>query len=186
MRASCAARNACLPAGVPEWVKPVTEADFILHKTNAEMRWERMHDAGYTTQSALFFVRNHFTTARIDRGAWRLQVSGSGVQRPLELSYDELVKIPAETTVTRFVECAGNGRVFFDEVGGHKAEGTQWRLGGIGVAEWTGVPLGAVLERAGVKPSARDVMPVGLDQLRACRPMPSPRPWPTTRCSSTP
>jgi DMSO/TMAO reductase YedYZ molybdopterin-dependent catalytic subunit len=53
-----------------------------------------------------------------------------------------------------------------------KAEGSQWRLGAIGVAEWTGVPLGAVLERAGVKRSARDVMPVGLDELKVQRPVP--------------
>jgi len=153
------------------WVKPIGEDDFILHKTNAEMRWERMAD-GYTTPNARFFVRNHFKTARVDRAAWRLQVSGPAVTRPLELSYDELVSMPGETTVTRFIECAGNARVFFDEVGGRQAEGTQWRLGAIGVAEWTGVPLGAVLERAGVQPTARDVMPVGLDQVKVRRPIP--------------
>jgi sulfane dehydrogenase subunit SoxC len=166
--------NSTATAGVPgapsPWIKPIPEDKFVIHKTNAEMRWEQMRGRGYTTPNDLFFIRNHTETARIDRGGWRLRVQGSGVTRPLDLSYDELVKL-GQTTVTRFVECAGNGRVFFGEAQGHKAEGTPWRLGAIGVAEWTGVPLGVVLERAGVKPTARDVMPVGLDELMVRRPM---------------
>lgn len=154
-----------------EWVKPVPEDKFILHNTNAEMRWERMSDHGYATPNDQFFIRNHSKTPRVDRAAWRLRVEGTGVERPLELTYDELVNIAAETKVSRFVECAGNGRVFFAEALGMEASGTQWRLGAIGVAEWTGVPLGAVLERAGLKRSARDVMPVGLDELMVRRPM---------------
>jgi sulfane dehydrogenase subunit SoxC len=156
----------------PPWVKPITDDRFIVHTSNAEMRWEQMRNYGYTTPNDQFFVRNHTRTAIIDRASWRLRIGGSGVERPLELSYDELLKVPAETKVTRFVECAGNGRAFFSELGGMKADGSQWRLGAIGVAEWTGVPLGAVLERAGVKPSARDVMPEGLDEVKVRRPMP--------------
>jgi len=75
-------------------------------------------------------------------------------------------------SVIRYVECAGNGRSFFAAAYGKKADGTQWKLGGIGVAEWTGVPLTEVLDRAGIKKSARDVMPEGLDDLKVRRPMP--------------
>jgi DMSO/TMAO reductase YedYZ molybdopterin-dependent catalytic subunit len=159
-------------AAEPNWVKPIPDNKFIVHKTNAEMRWEQMRNHGYTTPNDLFFVRNHTRTARVDRGTWRLRVEGTGVENPLELTYDELLKLEGHTRVTRFVECAGNGRTFFSEVQGMKAEGSQWRLGAVGVAEWTGIPLGAVLERAGVKRSARDVMPWGLDQLMVRRPMP--------------
>ena len=166
------ASSAAASANPGAWVKPVPEHDFVLHTTNAEMRWAGMGGHGYTTPNSLFFVRNHLKTARVDRATWRLQVSGSGVEAPLELSYDDLLKLRAETTVRRFLECSGNGRVFFDEIGRQKADGTQWRLGAIGVAEWTGVPLGAVLERARTKRSARDVMPVGLDELMVRRPMP--------------
>jgi sulfane dehydrogenase subunit SoxC len=158
------------PAG-DFWVKAIPEDKFIVHSSNAEMRWEVMQDRGYTTPNDLFFVRNHTRTAVIDRATWRLRVEGSGVERPLELTYDQLLKMPGATTPTRFVECAGNGRVFFNEVGGTEAEGSQWRLGAIGVAQWSGVPLGAVLERAGVKRGARDVMPEGLDELKVRRPM---------------
>ncbi|MGH2707281.1 MAG: molybdopterin-dependent oxidoreductase, partial [Actinomycetota bacterium] len=76
------------------------------------------------------------------------------------------------TSVVRFVECAGNGRSFFREAHGKQSQGTQWKLGAVGVAEWTGVPLGDVLERAGLKRTARDVMPEGLDELRVRRPIP--------------
>jgi DMSO/TMAO reductase YedYZ molybdopterin-dependent catalytic subunit len=74
-------------------------------------------------------------------------------------------------SVLRYVECAGNGRSFFETQYGRRASGTQWRLGAVGVAEWTGVPLRAVLDRAGLKPTARDVMPEGLDDLKVRRPM---------------
>lgn len=40
---------------------------------------------------------------------------------------------------------------------------SQWRLGAVGVAAWAGVPLSAVLERAGLAADAADVMPYGLD-----------------------
>lgn len=159
------------PAAPLPWVKPISEEKFLIHKTNAEMRWEQMRGRGYTTPNDLFFIRNHTKTARVDRGSWRLRVQGSGVARPFDLGYDELVKL-GQTTVTRFVECAGNGRVFFGDAQGHRVEGSPWRLGAIGVAEWTGVPLGAVLERAGVRPTTRDIMPVGLDELMVRRPMP--------------
>lgn len=166
------ATTSTAPANPGGWVKAVPDEKFILHNTNAEMRWEQMRHHGYVTPNDQFFIRNHSSTPRIDQATWRLRIGGSGVERLLELGYDDLVKIPAETRVARFVECAGNARVFFQEVLGMETSGSPWRLGAIGVAEWTGVPLGAVLERAGVKPSARDVMPVGLDELEVRRPLP--------------
>jgi DMSO/TMAO reductase YedYZ molybdopterin-dependent catalytic subunit len=44
-------------------------------------------------------------------------------------------------------------------------------LGGIGVAEWTGVPLKELLDRARMGRRAVDVMPVGLDEQGVRRPM---------------
>ncbi len=55
-----------------------------------------------------------------------------------------------QTTITRVIECAGNGRRFFKEHFGKEGEGGQWRTGAIGCAEWTGVRLASVLERAGI------------------------------------
>ena len=143
-------------------VKPTPPELFRLLGTNAEMLWEAMAGQGYLTGIDRFFVRNHTTTPSIDLKSWRLRIEGSGVKKPVDLNYAQVVKLGCET-VTKFVECAGNGRSFFASQQGTPASGSQWRLGAVGVAEWTGVPLAAVLERAGLSGSAVDVMPEGLD-----------------------
>jgi DMSO/TMAO reductase YedYZ molybdopterin-dependent catalytic subunit len=60
-------------------------------------------------------------------------------------------------TVT--LECAGNGRSFLTP----KVKGVPWDQGAVSTAEWSGIPLGAVLESAGVKDSAREVIFEGAD-----------------------
>src|SRR4029453_7131426 len=49
------------------------------------------------------------------------------------------------------IECAGNGRGRFELAA---TSGVQWGLGAVSTATWTGVPLAALLERAGVQASA--------------------------------
>ena len=44
-------------------------------------------------------------------------------------------------------ECAGNGRTLFER----PTQGEKWTLGAVSTAEWTGVPLVEVLDRAGVR-----------------------------------
>jgi DMSO/TMAO reductase YedYZ molybdopterin-dependent catalytic subunit len=123
---------------------------------NSETPLETLH--GWVTPNRLFFVRNHFPEPRIDRTAWRLSVEGL-VDRPLELSWDDLVAMP-QRSVFATVECAGNGRSFLQE----RQPGVQWGAGAIGHAEWTGVPLAAVLEKAGVRPGAAEALFVGADR----------------------
>src|SRR5919109_3087268 len=151
-------------------VKPTPSELFFDYGGNKEMRWQNMSQQGYVVPNELFFVRNHTRTPRIDVPTWRLKVEGSGIRRPLELTYDALLAMPS-VSVIRTVECAGNGRSFFENAYGKKAQGTQWKLGAIGVAEWTGVRLRDVLDRAGLKRTARDVMPEGLDDLKVRRPI---------------
>jgi DMSO/TMAO reductase YedYZ molybdopterin-dependent catalytic subunit len=144
-------------------IKPTSSDYFYVHNGNREMRWEAMADQGYYTPNWLFFVRNHTSTPRdIDVSSWRLGIEGSGVENPTEFTYDDLLGME-EVSLTTAIECAGNGRSFFDLFQGRKVEGTQWKLGAIGIAEWTGVRLRELLERAKVKPTAVDVMPSGLD-----------------------
>jgi DMSO/TMAO reductase YedYZ molybdopterin-dependent catalytic subunit len=138
---------------------------------NAEMRWEAMGNAGYLTPIDRFFVRNHAPTPRVDATGWQLRVEGPGVERALKLGYDDLARLPS-VSVARALECAGNGRVFFEEQQGRETPGTPWRLGAIGVAKWTGVSLRELLERAGLKETAREVMVEGLDDVRMRRPLP--------------
>ena len=141
------------------------------HGFNAETRWEALAGTGYATPTEKFFVRSHAPTPRIDVSGWRLRVEGPGVERTLELGYEEILRLPA-VSVTKALECAGNGRAFFGENQGREAPGLPWRLGAIGVAEWTGTPMGEVLERAGLKRAARDVMAESLDGVRMRRPLP--------------
>ena len=138
---------------------------------NAETRWEAMAEAGYLTPNELFFVRSHASTPRIDRATWALRVVGPGIERELAFGYEDLLGLP-HVSVVQALECAGNGRRFFEERQGRVAPGTPWRLGAIGVAAWTGVPLREVLLLAGVRESAREVMLEGLDDVRMRRPIP--------------
>lgn len=148
-------------------VKPLPPEWFIDYGTNAEMRWDTV-DFGYLTPAERFFVRDHTATPIIDRRTWQLQIFGSGLRgaptadRPRVLNFEDLLSFRSRTIVTA-LECAGNGRSFFGTQQGTPVSGTQWTLGAIGVAEWTGVPLSAILEWAGLTADAVDVMPVGLD-----------------------
>jgi DMSO/TMAO reductase YedYZ molybdopterin-dependent catalytic subunit len=143
-------------------LKPLPPEWFVNFGSNAEMRWDAARDQGYLIDPARFFVRNHTRTPTIDASTWRLKVFGNAVRRPLELSYRQLEKLACDGE-TAFIECAGNGRSFFGTQQGTPAAGTQWKLGGVGVAHWRGVRLRDVLERAGLRRTAVDVLPEGLD-----------------------
>lgn len=104
-----------------------------------------------------FFVRSHFAVPDVDAKGFKLTVEGH-VENKLELTLDDLKKMaPVSRDVV--LECAGNSRIFLVP----QARGLQWTHGAVGMAKWTGVPLGAVLERAKVKAGAGDVVLVGAD-----------------------
>jgi DMSO/TMAO reductase YedYZ molybdopterin-dependent catalytic subunit len=151
----------------PPILKPLPPEWFVNFGTNAEMRWDAV-DFGYTTPIERFFVRNHTATPLIDARSWRLAIYGTGLRgaptadRPRTLDLRDLLRLPSRT-ITAAIECAGNGRSYFGSQQGTPVSGTQWHLGAIGVARWTGVPLSIVLERAGLTRRAVDVMPIGLD-----------------------
>ena len=118
---------------------------------------------GTVMPNAHFYVRNHFAVPAIDQARWRLRVGGL-VRRPLRFGLRDLVNLPARMeTVT--LECAGNGRSLLKPTVG----GEQWGLGAVSTAEWTGVPLAELLDRAGVKPGAREVVFRGADGASAAK-----------------
>jgi DMSO/TMAO reductase YedYZ molybdopterin-dependent catalytic subunit len=112
---------------------------------------------GVVMPNAHFYVRNHFQIPILDPSTWRLDVGGL-VERPLSLSLRELYNLPSQTQVVT-VECAGNGRSRFEP----PTEGEKWKLGAVSTAEWTGVPLVEVLDRAGLRADAREVVLRGAD-----------------------
>ncbi|MDH6128414.1 DMSO/TMAO reductase YedYZ molybdopterin-dependent catalytic subunit [Kitasatospora sp. GP82] len=150
---------------VPGIVKPLPPEWFIPRGTNAEMRWDTLRDSctGFHIPTERFFIRNHTSTPVIDPDAWRLTVTGSGLRGPaVDFDLAGLRRLPA-TGLSSAVECAGNGRSYFESQQQQNVPGTPWTLGGIGVARWRGVRLAEVLRRAGLRPEAVDVMPIGLD-----------------------
>ncbi len=109
------------------------------------------------TPNNQFFVRTHFPMPVIHASDWQLTVDGE-VERELSLSYSDLLELPAKTAVV-LLECAGNGRAQL----GPKTKGLLWESGAVSTAEWTGVPLSAVLKIAWVKEGAIEVILQGAD-----------------------
>jgi DMSO/TMAO reductase YedYZ molybdopterin-dependent catalytic subunit len=112
---------------------------------------------GVVMPAAHFYVRNHFTTPVLDPELYELTVSGM-VDRPLRLSLRDLHNLPSRSLVAT-LECAGNGRARFDP----PVNGEQWNFGAASTAEWTGVPLVEILNRAGLATGAHDVVFRGAD-----------------------
>jgi sulfite oxidase len=106
-----------------------------------------------------FYVRSHLPVPpSLDAATWTVQIEGE-VTAPLTLTLDELRRLPS-ATITTTLECAGNGRAFFDP----PVAGIQWGKGAVGNARWTGVRLADVLKRAGVKSNGRFVLMNGADK----------------------
>jgi DMSO/TMAO reductase YedYZ molybdopterin-dependent catalytic subunit len=111
----------------------------------------------FVTPVTRFFVRNHFPQPDLDAAGWRLAVEGE-VERPVELTYSELLALPA-CEVTSLLECAGNSRSLLEPA----VKGVPWHMGAVGNAVWTGASLSSVLERAGLRPGAVEVVLQGAD-----------------------
>jgi DMSO/TMAO reductase YedYZ molybdopterin-dependent catalytic subunit len=77
----------------------------------------------------------------------------------LTLNLDDLYEMRSHTQVVT-MECAGNNRAAFDP----QVPGEQWRLGAVSTAEWTGVPLMDVLDRAQLTSPAWEVLFCGADR----------------------
>src|ERR1700733_423126 len=117
---------------------------------NLEMPFDRLHE--FITPSELFYIRSHFPTPNLDPLAYRLSITGA-VRNELSLSYSDIRAMPSRTCVAT-LECAGNSRVFLAP----PAAGAQWELGAVGNAEWTGVPLSALLQDAGLVDDACEIV----------------------------
>jgi DMSO/TMAO reductase YedYZ molybdopterin-dependent catalytic subunit len=122
---------------------------------NLEMPFETVES--FITPTKSFYVRTHFPIPKIDRDAWWLHVEGE-VEKPFAINYEELLKLGSQM-VPVTLECAGNNRDFLEP----KVKGVQWGLGAVGTAEWTGVPLSVLLDRAVVRSNAREVILEGAD-----------------------
>ena len=122
----------------------------------------------YITPIDDFYIRNAFPTPRaeldkrVDPRFWRLKIHGDAVEREMELTYDDILKMPSRSLIS-IMQCAGNGRTLFWEQQGMmeaptKVAGNSWGLGGCGLAEWQYVPMDHILGLVGLKPNAKAVL----------------------------
>jgi DMSO/TMAO reductase YedYZ molybdopterin-dependent catalytic subunit len=144
---------------VPEWVLPalaqgetvVPFADWPENFNPAPAPDRRLLDSrkidGAFTPADQFFTTQHYGHPVVDPATFKLKVTGL-VDKPAALSLDDLRKIGNTELIAGF-ECSGNRRPL---------------QGLIGNGRWTGVPLRAVLERAGLKPNAREIVFFGADK----------------------
>lgn len=109
------------------------------------------------TPNDRFFVRSHLSTPAVGLAPWSLRIGGL-VERPRGWSLAELEKLE-QVKVPAVLQCAGNGRAYFRP----RLPGIQWEKGGVGHAEWAGVRLVDLLERAGVQRGVGHVHFLGAD-----------------------
>ncbi|HEV7320467.1 MAG TPA: sulfite oxidase [Ensifer sp.] len=135
------------------------EAGLLIHRVHPLNGETSVPDlaGGAVMPNGRFYLRNHFDIPNLDGDAYRLSVGGM-VERPLSLCMRELHNLRAESRVVT-LECAGNGRSFFDPA----VPGEPWGVGAVSTAEWTGVPLMEVLERAGLRSGATELIFRGAD-----------------------
>ena len=103
--------------------------------------------SGAFTPKDQFFTTQHYGHPEVDAAAFRLKVGGL-VNTPKSLSIDEIRKMGSTELVAGF-ECSGNRRPV---------------QGLIGNGRWTGVPLKTVLDAAGLKTDAHEIVFFGADR----------------------
>ena len=144
--------------GIPEWALPaLAQGETLVPFTDLPQTITlertpvnriidvRMIDGPITPRDQ-WFTQQHYGHPEIDAATYRLRVSGL-VDRPLSLSLADLRGMPSREIVFGF-ECSGNR----GPLNGLSSNG-----------RWTGVPLRAVLDQAGVKPEAREFVFFGAD-----------------------
>jgi sulfite dehydrogenase len=123
-----------------------------------ETPWPVFNESVITPNDA-FFVRYHHTQspALIDPETFRLEVKGK-INTPLSLTLQDLKWFePVEVVAVN--QCSGNGRGFSNP----RVAGGQLGNGAMGNARWKGVPLKAILDKAGVQDGAKQVIFKGAD-----------------------
>jgi DMSO/TMAO reductase YedYZ molybdopterin-dependent catalytic subunit len=122
---------------------------------NTEIRPEAL-DA-FITPVASRFVRTNFAIPKLDHRRYRVEVGGA-VERPIELRLVDLRRLPQRTVVVT-TECAGNQRTSLSPL----PPGEPWLSGAVSTSTFTGVPLAVVLERAGLRKDAIEILAEGAD-----------------------
>jgi sulfane dehydrogenase subunit SoxC len=127
---------------------------------------------GIITPTSLHFVQYHASHfPDIDAAHHRLTIHGL-VDRPLSFSMEELKRLPSVSRV-HFVECHANSSPMIHNAGNQNMGlPVQYIHGMASCSEWTGVPLSALLNMAGVKKGASWLVYEGGDPGKFSHTMP--------------
>jgi DMSO/TMAO reductase YedYZ molybdopterin-dependent catalytic subunit len=107
-----------------------------------------------------FFVRYHLSDIpHVDAATWQLAVGGEGANNEVKLSLDDLKQMPA-TEVVAVCQCSGNRRGLMQP----HVPGVEWGYGAMGCARWKGVRLKDLLDKAGLKKEAVEIVLDGADK----------------------
>ena len=132
------------------------QEELVLASRNSGMPLEALrYDV---TPAGLHYLLVHFDIPAADPALWSLAIAGQ-VERPRNLSLREIMGLPS-STLRVTLECAGNGRGQMSP----RYPSMPWLEEGVSTAEWTGTPLAALLEAAGVKPAASQIVFRGTDR----------------------
>jgi DMSO/TMAO reductase YedYZ molybdopterin-dependent catalytic subunit len=153
---------------LPSYASWKDAESLIVHSANTIETKRGALGTSVLTPSDKLFVRNNVTPpdpAVLDnREGWKVAIEG--VNNPRELTLTELKSMGVDT-VPAVLQCSGNGRGFF----GHKASGTQWKVGAAGCVIWSGVPVAVVAKNLGgvskgmrfITGTGGEKMPEGID-----------------------
>ena len=110
------------------------------------------------TPAGLHYLLIHYDIPAVDPATFELEIAGA-VERPLTLTLDDLrARERVDMAIT--FECAGNGRALLEP----RPVSQAWRTEAVGTAEWGGTQLAPLLEAAGVKESAVELLFSALDR----------------------
>ena len=119
---------------------------------------------GLITPTDLHYTVQHFDVPPVvPTDQWELKVHGQ-VKNELTLNFDQLRRFPGRSVRT-VMECSGSDATFFEyfKDEGPKPSRTQECMI-LSASEWTGVPLAAVLNAAGLDDKSLYVRAIGNDE----------------------
>jgi len=112
------------------------------------------------TPNDAFFVRyHHADIPQVDAAKWRLTVGGEGATGQIELTLDDIKKLPA-VEIIAVNQCSGNRRGLFHP----HVVGVEWGFGAMGCARWKGARLNDILDKVGLKRGAIEIVLDGADE----------------------
>lgn len=163
---------AAFPYGKPsKYEKHVVRRDveWLTASRESSVNFTPLHELdGIITPNGLCFERHHSGIADIDPEQHRLMINGL-VDKPLIFTVADLKRFPGRVNRVYFLECAANGGM---EWRGAQLNGCQFTHGMVHNVMYTGIPLKAVLDEAGIKTNAKWILAEGADAAAMTRSIP--------------